>query len=197
MAELESDELNDPNFEQVIREFCKVTSRKFTVFEIAPIIEAMRRSKILDYIVRSPDSTAVSCLKTIVHNNPNYPPQFIGRFMAVVNTEINVMPNNLRIHNQSFVTRVVARNVVPPVALTNFTVATYKRMLRRDIENATIHSVATPNVVSNEIKLQLNQRTLSLIVNSVSDLCCSIVEGNRSQGRDVEPYIKSQIKYSG
>lgn len=197
MSEFDNDQLNDPNFEGVLVEFCKMTSKKFSIFDIAPIIEALRQSKVLDYVIRSQNSSYINCLKMIFHNNPNLPQQFIGRFLAVINTEINVLPNNLRVGNQSYVTKVVARNVVPPVSVTNFTVTTLRRALQRDIrDKAIMHSVSTPNVIPNEIRLQMNQRTISMIVNSISDLCCSIVEGNRAQGRDIDPYIRSQIKYS-
>lgn len=192
---IENDELYNPNFESVIHEFCKITSRKFNVFEIAPVISALQNSSLLEYISRTPNDTAIACLKTYVYNNPNLPQHFVGRFLAVINAEINVLPNNLRIGNQSFVAKVVARRVIPPDAVTNFAVAAMKQTLRKDISNANVHSVATHSVVPTELKLPINQRTISLIINSMSDLCSSISEGNRAQGRHVDSYIRNHIKY--
>lgn len=192
--EFQGDELLNPEFEQVIHDFCKITSRKFNIFEISHILETMRMSKIIDYVTRSPDATAVSCLKNLVDSNPNLPQSFVGKLLAVVKTEVNITPNTMYA-NQSFVTRVVTRSVEPPTVVTNFTVASMKQQLRRDVENQSAYSVAWQNVVPNEIKLQLNQRVFSMLINSMSDLCKSIVEGNRAQGRHVDSFIKSQIKY--
>lgn len=193
---MENDELNNPNFHSVIGEFCKITSRKFSVFEVAPIIVALQTSNLLDYISRTPNEAAIACLKTFFYNNSNLPQQFVGRFLSVVNTDINVLPNLLRVSNQSFVTKVVARRTIPPDSVTNFSVAAMKQTLRDDISQSSVHITATSNVVPNELKLRINQRTLSLIVNSMSDLCSAIMEGNRAQGRKIDPYIRSHIKHS-
>lgn len=193
---MDSDELNNPNFESVIQDFCRITSKKFSVFEIAPVIVALQTSNLLDYISKTPNDAAITCLKTFLYNNPHLPQQFVGRFLSVVNTEINVLPNPLRVTNQSFVTKVVARRVIPPDAVTNFSVAAMKQTLRSDIDKSSVHITATSNVVPNELKLRINQRTLSLIINSMSDLCSTIMEGNRAQGRRVDSYIRSHIKHS-
>lgn len=195
MSDLSSDSLSNPEFEPLIQEFFRITNRKFNISMISPIVEAMKASKILEYImIDSTHTAAVSCLRRYIQSRPHLPQDFVGRFLAVFTSEINVMPNYMRIANQSYVAKVITSNVKPPTVVTNLTVKSMKNQLRAEIANASIHVRSSTNVPT-ELKLQLNHNVMSTFVNSMSDLCKTIVEGNRSQGRNVEPYIQMQIRY--
>lgn len=195
MSDLSNDALSTPEFESLIQEFFRISSRKFNISMISPVVEAMKASKILEYIMIDPTHTAaVSCLKRYIQSRPYLPQEFVGRFLAVFTSEINVMPNYMRIANQSYVAKIVTGNVKPPSVVTNFTVKSMKNQLRAEIPNATIHVQSKVNVPT-ELKLQLNQNVINTFVNSMSDLCKTIVEGNRMHGRNVDPYIRTQIRY--
>lgn len=196
MEDISRDALSTPEFEGYIREFYRLTSSSFTLTTISPLIESMKESKILEYIMRDPTHTgALTCLRNYLQTRPMLPNDFIGRFVSVMGLKINVLPSYIGLGNRSYVTKVVQSNVRPGATLTNISVNAMKDQLRQDIVNSTIHVKATP-IVPTELKLKLNQSTINACVNAMSDLCQTIVEGNRANGREAEPYIKSQIKYT-
>nr|WOJ45339.1 putative gp75-like protein [Apis mellifera nudivirus] len=196
MEDLSRDALNTPEFESYIREFYRLTSNSFTLATIAPLIESMKESKILEYIMRDPThSGALSCLRNYLQSRPMLPSDFIGRFVSVVGLKVNVLPSYVGLGNRSYVAKVVQNNIRPTANLTNISVNALKDQLRQDIKNSTVHVKATPTVAT-EFKPRLTQNTINVCVNAMSDLCRVIVEGNRANGREAEPYIKSQIKYA-
>jgi hypothetical protein len=195
MSDLSNDALSNPEFESLIQEFFRITSRSFNISMISPLVEAMKASKILEYImIDSTHTAATSCLRRYIQSRPHLPQDFVGRFLAVFTSEINVMPNYMQIANQSYVAKVITKNVKPPTKVTNLMVRSMKSQLRSEIPKATIHVQSSTNVPT-ELKLQLNHNVMSTFVNSMSDLCKTIVEGNRTQGMGVDPYIQTQIRY--
>lgn len=196
MDDISRDALSTPEFEGYIREFHRITSQNFSLVTIAPLIEVMKESKILEYIMRDPSHTgALTCLRNYLQSRPTLPADFVGRFAAVVGVKINVLPNYITVSNKSYVAKVIQSNVKPTTSLTNISVNAMKDQLRQDIRNSTVHLKATP-IVPTELKLKLNQNTINVCVNAMSDLCRTIVEGNRANGSEAESYIKSQIRYA-
>lgn len=195
MDDITNDALNNPEFEVYIREFYRVTSGNFSIVTIAPLVDSMKESKILEFLMRDPShSGALTCLRNYLQARPTLPGDFVGRFVSVMGLRINVLPSYIGLGNQSYVAKVVQSNVRPSTNVTNLTVNAMKDQLRQDIVNSTIHVQATP-IVPTEVKLKLNQNTINICVNAMSDLCRTIVEGNRANGREAEPYIKTRIRY--
>lgn len=193
---LPADALYSPNFESLIREFYKITNANFSVEQISPIVEAMKQSKILEYIMRDPTHVhAISCLRQFLQSRPYLPQEFIGRFLAVISVKINVLPSHMSITNQSFVAKVIANNVKPPVTLTNFSVTSMRDQLRQDIEKSTTH-VLSSNTVPSELKIKISPNVMNMFVNSMSDLCKTIDEANRLNGREADSYIRRKIRYT-
>lgn len=191
-----SDVMYTQQFEVLAREFYAITNKAFTIGQISPLIESMKQSKTIEYILNDPTYTpAIACLRNYVRSRPQLPQEFANRFVAVAAVKVNVMPGYLTPNNQTYVTKVIAGNVKPPNIVTNFTVNTMREQLRREIQRSQMHVRATP-IVPQQLKLKLDHKLINACVNSISDLCKTIVEGNRANGRHVEPYIKCRIKYT-
>lgn len=196
MSNPNDDALYNIEFENNIREFNRLTNTNVGIASLSPIIEALKESKILEYLMKDPThSSALTCLRSFIQQKPYLPQEFVGRFLSVASVRINVLPNHIGVSNQSYVAKVITNNVKPPTAVTNFTINSMKEQLRNDITKTTMHVAASTSIVPTELKIKLDQSIMNTLINSIGDLCKTIQEGNRMQGRESDSYIRNHIKH--
>lgn len=124
----------------------------------------------------------------------SYPVKFLSRFLAIVTTEINVVPQNISYLNQSYNVKVIPHNIKPPTMVTTLAARSRGEELRQDMDNSIIFT-ASQGVPSQTLRLQFTEEMLSKCINAMADYCTTIEEGNRVNGCKVDSYIKSNIKY--
>lgn len=95
--------------------------------------------------------------------------------------------------NQSYTAKIIYNNTQPTRKLTNLTVQTRRDELREDSKKAieySKHRRPPPHT----IKLKLTEDTLPWCLNAIGDLNMTIIEGNRSNGHEMNNFVKTNIK---
>lgn len=185
---LSNDFLYSTEFESVVHAFLTAVRKPTTIQELTPIIEQMKRSDILSFLMTDPNNdTAKNCLKTFVASKSNIPYNFITQFLILINTKINIAPNGLGFISQSYNAKVVPGNLQPPTKITNLTVESRMAKLRDDCkkqETYTYVDKSTP-----PFKLKLHNDLLNKCLNAVGDLHKIIQEGNIANNCEIDEYI--------
>lgn len=191
-----NDLLYTPQFENYISDFNRVCSGgETTIQALSPIIELLRQSEILDVLMKDPShQEAKSCLQSYISSRQNLPQEFVAKFFSIVNLKINLTPNRLGFFNQSYNAKVVATNIRPPTKITNLTIKTRQDQLRQDMKNPIIYNHAN-KIPPQVLKLKYSEDLLPKCINSMADLHQTIKEGNRSNGYEIDDYIKTNLKH--
>ena len=183
-------------FLQHLIEFQKMTALgSFRFSEISPLIEALKDSALLSYILKDPKSaSAISCLRNFVEKSPHLSNDFTSRFVALANLSVSLHASSMSIANQSFVAKVVTNAVSPKTKLTQ---QSYDEIRNRLIDSfatrKSVQSVAVPSVPT-MVKLTLTENTMPIIINSMGHLHRTFVDGARSQNRVVDSYVRNALK---
>lgn len=189
-----SDILYKDYFESYIIEFCRLCNSETNIVELAPIIELLKTSQILKYLMIDPTNEAAkSCIREYIANRRNVNQDFLPKFLSIVSMKINIVPNSVGYMNQSFNAKIIYNNTQPTSKLTNLTVRTKHDELREDAKKA-IEYIKTRRAAPQTIKLKFTSDTLPLCLNAINDLNLTIVEGNRSNGREMNNFVKTIAK---
>lgn len=202
---LKNDYLNTPECETAIQAFFRATNSTFNVVALAPIIETLQQSSILSYVMRAECGEARAeeqFLRNFIRSRPHLPQDFVNRFLAVIALRINVSPSSYAglsgsLINRSYVAKITRGNVRPPTVVTQFSVQSLRNALREETRRGVNTHVAAARreIIPYEYKPVLDRDVLSSLINCQSDLCKAIAEGNRQNGRAIDPYVKSKIRY--
>lgn len=189
-----SDALYKGEFESYIREFCRVANVETSVVELAPIMELLKTSQILNYLMVDPSNeTAKACVREYLANHRNVNQDFLAKFLSIVSIKINITPNTVGYVNQSYTAKLIYNNTRPTSKLTNLSVRTKHDELREDAKRA-VEYVKTRRPAPQTIKLKFTNDTLPWCLNAINDLNTTIIEGNRANGREMNNFVKSIIK---
>jgi len=185
---LSNDFLYSTEFESVIQAFLMAVRKPTTIQELAPIIEQMRRSDILNFLMTDPNNDmAKNCLKTFVASKSNIPHNFITQFLILINTKINIAPSGLGFISQSYNAKVVPGNLQPPTKITNLTVESRMNKLREDCKKQQTYTYVDKSIPP--FKLKLHNNLLNKCLNALGDLHGIIKEGNLANNCEIDEYI--------
>lgn len=189
-----ADVLYKDYFEGYINEFCRVCNGETTIVELTPLIELLKTSSILKYIMTDPTNDAPkACVREYLFTHRNVNQDFLSKFLSVVSIKINIAPVTVGFINQSFNAKIIYNNIRPASKLTNLTVQTKHDELRDDAKRAVVYEKAR-RPPAQTIKLKLDSDTLTWCVNAIYALNTTIVEGNRANGRETNDFVTSNMK---
>lgn len=190
----ETDVLYKDNFQDIIIEFCRVCSKETTIAELSGLIENLKASEILKYLMTDPaNESAKICVRDYLHTHKNVNQDFLSKFLSVVSMKINIMPQNVGFISKSYTAKIIYNNTQPTSKLTNLTVRTKYDELREDAKRA-VEYQKNRRVAPQTIKLKFNDDIIQWCLNAISDLNSTIVEGNRANGREMNNFVKTTLK---
>lgn len=188
------DLLYSPQFEIYINDFMRVVKRETSLVELSPILQQLRTSDLLAYIMNDPLSDdAKTCVQNLIDKRRSIDPEFFYKFMAVINMKVRLAPTNVGLMYQSYNAKVLVPNIEPTKQLINLTMDARQEMLREDAKKATIvskKSIQPPQI----LRLQITDDLLPKCINAIADLNRVIVEGNRANGFTTTGFINTHIE---
>lgn len=188
------DLLYSPEFEIYINDFLRLVRRETSLVELAPILEQLRTSELLAYIMNDPLSDdAKTCVQNLIDRNISIPRDFFSKFLAVINMKVRLAPTNVGLMYQSYNAKVLVSNLEPTKELINLTMEARQEMLREDAKNAKLVSKKTlqpPQI----LRLQITDDLLPKCINAMADLNRVIVEGNRANGFTTTGFVDTHLQ---
>lgn len=193
MASYDDDLLYKEQFETYIMEFCRVVNGETSVTQLAPIIELLKTSQIIKYLMTDPTNEAAkTCIRDYMATR-RIPPDFLNKLLTIITMKINITANAVNYINKTFTAKVIYNNVQPTSQLTNLTVSSRVAELNEEAKKAVPYE-KTRRQPTQVIKLKLNSDTLPSCINAIDDLDRTIVEGNRANGREMNHFVKTTFK---
>lgn len=190
----QTDLLYTPQFEDYILEFCRAVSTDTTITAISPIIEVLKQSEYLRYLMKDPSNdSAKTCVRNFIVSKSHLPQDFLYKFLAIVTMKISLAPSNVGFIHQSYNAKVIANNLQPTSRITNLTIAARQDQLRAESKNA-ITYVKQTRMPPQILRMKFNDDLLPKCINAIGDLNQVIIEGNRSNGRDVGDFVRTVLK---
>ncbi|ATY70242.1 GrBNV gp75-like protein [Tomelloso virus] len=189
-----SDVLYKDYFENYIIQFCRLCSGETTLTALSPIIELLKTSQILQYLMIDPSNeSAKACVREYMATHQNVNSDFLAKFLAIVSVKINIAPTSVGYVNNSYTAKVIYNNTLPTTKLTNITIQTRLDQLREDSKTAVEYAKAN-RMPPQTIKIKMTDNTLPMCLNAIGDLNRTIVEGNRAYGREMNNFVKTVAK---
>lgn len=190
------DVLYSPTFELYIQDFLKLVKRETSLTELAPVMEQLRTSDLLSYIMTDPMSDdAKACVQNLINTNHNIPRDFFTKFLAIVNMKVKLAPTNLGLMYQSYNAKVLVNNIEPTKDLINLTIESRQEALLNDANTSIVFNKKT-HTPAQTLRLQINDDLLPKCINAMADLNRVIVEGNRANGFITKGFVDTQVRNS-
>lgn len=192
-----SDVLYTAEFENLLSDFYRITNEEVTLPIISLYIQKLKESTILHVLMSDPtNADALMCLKNHIEKRNVAPYDFIGRFLSLCSSRISLLPNRVSTTNQSFMVKVQPNYVRPITKITNLTMKARVKQILEESQTRGRHVAHTKTPGSHKFKPIIETKDINSCINAMSDLHKCIMEGNRANGLQLDPYILSQIKYS-
>lgn len=189
-----NDLLYSQAFEVYIHDFLKLVKRETTLIELAPVMEQLRTSELLSFIMNDPTSDdAKACLQNLLDGNHHIPRDFLTKFLAIINMKVKLTPTNLGLMYQSYNAKVIVNNIEPTKDLINLTIEARSETLREESKTAVIYNKKTHRPPQT-LRLQINDDLLPKCINAMADLNRVIVEGNRANGFVTNGFVDTHVR---
>lgn len=199
-TEQSNDALYTPEFENVIRNFCDLTSQSnISLVDLADFVHAFKKSNILSILLKKKvnsniSNPALTCLRNFAESyERNISMQFVSHFLSVAGIRVNLAPSNNGAVN-SGLAQITYNNTTPLKVLTRASAETMETHLANDMkEAACVYTVQQiPACVT--VKFNVDNNVLDLLANAQLDYCNTVIEGSRRHNIEVAPYIASRMK---
>ncbi|AYP97963.1 GrBNV gp75-like protein-like protein [Mauternbach virus] len=189
-----NDLLYTATFEAYIVDFCRVVSTDTNIAALSPIIELLKGSIILTYLMKDPsDNSAKACVRNVIVSKPHLPHDFLYKFLAIATMKISLTPSNIGFAHQSYNAKIIVNNLQPTSRITNLTTNSRQEQLRAEYKNA-ITYVKQTRMPPQALRLKFSEDLLPRCINAIGDLNQVIIEGNRSNGRQVDEFVRTVLK---
>ncbi|ATZ81484.1 GrBNV_gp75-like protein [Drosophila innubila nudivirus] len=189
-----NDLLFTPSFESYILDFCRIVSTETNIAALSPIIEVLKRSETLRYLMKDPSSnSAKACVRNMIVSKSHLPQDFLYKFLIIATMKITLTPSNLGFAHQSYNAKIIVNNLQPTNRITNLTINSRREQLRAEYKNA-ITYVKQTRMPPQVLRLKFTEDLLPRCINAIGDLNQVIVEGNRSNGRQVDEFVRTVLK---
>lgn len=189
-----NDILFTQKFEDYIHDFVRTVNTDTTIAALSPIIEILKQSEILAYLLKDPSNdSARVCVRNYMITKTHLPQDFLYKFIAIAGMKISLMPTNVGFIHQSYNAKVIINNIEPTIPITNITKTARENQLRNETRNAITYEKST-RLPPQSLRLKFTDDLLPRCINAMGDLNQTIIEGNRSNGYNMSSYIKYKFK---
>jgi hypothetical protein len=193
----DEDAIYTPQFEQYIRDFQRDTNNEIPLPDLMDHLQRFHESNILQILMKDPThEMAKACLKALVSSSRTIPQEFVSRFLTIVSMKVSIVPQNITFINQSYNAKIIINNIKPTEQITRQTIDSKVRQLASERHhNMEVYKpLSVPPTQT--VKFQFDAQLLQKCVNSMVELYQTIEEGNRSNGFEIDDYIRKNVKYS-
>lgn len=191
---MESDPINSPEYENLIRDFCKRVRGQFTIPEISGYLESFKRSQTLKLIIQSPNNTtAVACLRTFLLNKPNLPADFLNKLISVSSSKVTIQSSSF-LDGETYIVKLNVNKMKPPSKITNRSCDNIKRILLNDRKLNSEKYSANYETIPESQRVNFDDSTQNMIIQATKDLDEVIQEGYRMNGMSGKDLIHQTIK---
>lgn len=186
-----SDSIYTQQFGSYITKFMSITNGEMNIQTLLPVLVQLQESSILNLLMIDPKSDqAINCLDTAMQTT-RIPVDFKRRFLSLCSLKLNLIPNSSIRGVASYNVKVSLTAVTPTRNVTSMTIKNRQADLISDIKNAQLFDARNSALPPQSIRAKFDESIIERCINAMDDLNKTIVEGNRSNGWQMDPYFST------
>lgn len=179
---------NMEQYNRFIVQFLEITSKPYSVVDIAECIIHLKTSNFVKILYEDPDNQeAISCIQKFLNDNPFINSNFLPTLQSVIKTK-NRITNSFGT-TKSITSKIIENNIHPSTKISKMSLDSICENLHTNIQSYPCYTNEERRIIPNTIKLKLNNELIENTISSVAYLEEVIIEGCRQNGKNCDSYI--------